>query len=105
MYVVLYTFQVKAHKDEEFIKGWKGLTRLIYKHEGSLGSRLHKISDNSYLAYAQWSDKITFENSGGNLPVEANYFRSLMRDSCNSIDIIKKGVVVEDLIMKKKQDV
>jgi len=105
MYVVLYTFQVKAHKDGEFIKGWKGLTQLIYKHEGSLGSRLHKTSNHSYFAYAQWPDKTTFENSGGNLPVEADYFRSLMRDSCKSIDIIKKGVVVEDLLMKKKQDV
>lgn len=42
MYIVLYTIIIKPNQEEKFIEAWKGLTSLIYKYEGSLGSRLHK---------------------------------------------------------------
>ncbi|WP_299363848.1 antibiotic biosynthesis monooxygenase [Winogradskyella sp.] len=104
MYIILYTFNVIPNKEDDFIEGWKGLTEFIYKHEGSLGSRLHKSDEHNYLAYAQWPDKATFENSSGNLPVQAEHFRSLMRASCNTIDILNKLDVVEDLLKEKQQN-
>lgn len=98
MFAVIYTFKVKPEKDLKFIQGWKGLTELIYKHEGSRGSRLHKIEDSHYLAYAYWPDKKTWENSGEKLPKEADQHRDLMRESCESIETKFELDVVEDLL-------
>ncbi|GAA4891091.1 hypothetical protein GCM10023311_14260 [Flaviramulus aquimarinus] len=105
MYIILYSFQVKPEKEQNFIKGWKDLTNLIYKHEGSLGSRLHKQSAYQYVAYAQWPDKSTFKASGEKLPKqEADKARSLMRSSCENIEILNELEVVEDLIRVKQND-
>ena len=104
MYVVLYAFELKRGQEDNFIKGWKGLTSLIYQHEGSLGSRLHRKEPFEYIAYAQWPSKYTFENSGGNLPEKANEYRDLMRSSCNKIEVISKAEVVEDLLANNLYD-
>ena len=104
MYVVLYSFQVKPHQEENFIKGWKGLTALIYQYEGSLGSRLHKKETLEYMAYAQWPSKNKFESSGGNLPEKADEYRNLMRSSCSKIEVISNAEVVKDLLADKLYD-
>lgn len=104
MYVVLYSFQVKFNQEAPFIEGWQGLTELIYKYEGSLGSRLHKNKRLEYLAYAQWPSKHIFDNSGENLPEKANGFRDLMRSSCHKIEIINQTEVVKDLLADKLYD-
>lgn len=98
MYVVLYLFVVKSNQVDTFIKGWKGLTNLIYQYEGSLGSRLHKKTHLEYIAYAQWPSKEMFDNSGGNLPKEGDEYRDLMRASCSKIEIMTKVEVVENLL-------
>lgn len=104
MYIVLYSFIVKPNLDQDFIESWKGLTALIYKHEGSLGSRLHIEKQYHYIAYAQWPSKDSFENSGNKLPIEANQLRESMRLSCEKIEVINKFEVVEDLLMDNKND-
>ena len=104
MYVVLYIFNVKPQQEENFIKGWKGLTALIYHFEGSLGSRLHKNENLEYMAYAQWPSKNKFESSGANLPEKADEYRDLMRSSCSKIEVIRKAEVVEDLLVDKLYD-
>jgi heme-degrading monooxygenase HmoA len=53
MFTVIYSFQVKPGQVHKFEKAWKDLTLLISEYEGSLGSRLHKQSELSYIAYAQ----------------------------------------------------
>lgn len=98
MYIVLYNFQIKPELEKDFIKGWKGLTSLIYKFEGSLGSRLHKKDNENYIAYAQWPNKTVFENSGSNLPEQADHFRDMMRASCQDIKVLEKLDVTEDLL-------
>lgn len=100
MYTVLYSFEVKPNHFDDFVKGWKGLTELIYKYEGSLGSRLHKSDERNYIAYAQWPSKSIFENAGKKLPKEANYYRDLMRSSCKNVEVLNKLEVVEDLLKK-----
>lgn len=47
------------------------MTDLIHSFEGGLGSRLHKVNDELYIAYAQWPSKTHWDNSGGKLPTEA----------------------------------
>ena len=104
MHIVLYRFRVKSNKEEDFIKGWKGLTELIYKYEGSLGSRLHKGDELNYIAYAQWPDQLTFETSGKNLPEQANHFRTLMRSSCSEIEVLQSMDIVEDLLKNEQSE-
>ena len=104
MYIVMYTFKVKPNQEESFLESWSALTKLIYKYEGSLGSRLHKKEPLHYIAYAQWRSKAIFEESGDNLPEEANQFRDLMRASCKEMKVLEKFEVVEDLLMQKPND-
>lgn len=100
MFTVIYSFKVKPNRELEFIDSWNGLTSLIYKHEGSLGSRLHSVKENYFIAYAQWPDKETWKNSGDNLPDLAVEFRKGMKESCISIDTLYKMDVVSDLLKK-----
>ena len=98
MFSVLYLFKVKEGKEIEFVQSWKSLTQLIYQFEGSFGSKLHKDTHGNYIAYAAWPNKETWENSGSNLPEEANEFGELMRDSCSIIDTEYELEEVKDLI-------
>jgi heme-degrading monooxygenase HmoA len=98
MYAIIYTFKVKDGMEKTFIQSWKTLTQLIYKYEGSLGSRLHKSEDSIYVAYAQWPNKETFNKADSNLPDEANEVRKKMRESCIEIQTLYNMDVVEDLL-------
>jgi heme-degrading monooxygenase HmoA len=98
MFSVIYTFEVKPDQEQNFIRGWKGLTELIYQNEGSRGSRLHRIEGPRYLAYACWPNKSTWLNSGKNMPPEADYFRKLMHESCHKIETNFEMELVEDLL-------
>lgn len=98
MFAVIYQFNVKQHRNNEFVKAWKQLTKLIYEYEGSLGSRLHKLKDDTYIAYAQWPEKATWEKSGNNLPNSAEEVRKAMRDSCSSIEVLYELNSTEDLL-------
>lgn len=98
MFIFLYRFKVKSNKIDDFKKGWRGFTELIYKHEGSLGSRLHKNNNGDFIAYAQWPNALIFKASGDNLPDVANDFREIMREACDEIEVLHKMNVVEDLL-------
>ena len=100
MFTVIYSFKVKENHSEVFEKAWKDLTLLIYEFEGSMGSRLHKSSDNNYIGYAQWPDKTTWEISGNHLPEIATEIRKTMKDACASIEVLHELEVVEDLLEK-----
>ncbi|MBC3845700.1 antibiotic biosynthesis monooxygenase [Winogradskyella echinorum] len=104
MYIVLYTIKIIPKQEESFIEAWKGLTALIYKHEGSLGSRLHKKDELNFFAYAQWPDKNTFNNAGGNLPEEANLFREKMKLSCEKFEVLEKFEMIEDLLKQQQSE-
>ena len=86
MYALIYKFKVKKNKESEFIKSWKELTELIYKYEGSLGSRLHKQDDETFIAYAQWPNDVVFNNSGKKLPENVKEIREIMRKACSDIE-------------------
>jgi len=100
MFAVIYHFEVKLGKEDSFIKAWKNLTQLIYQYEGSLGSRLHKKNDQQYIAYAQWPDRKTWEDSGSKLPEEANEYRKTMKEACISISTQHELKMIEDLLAR-----
>lgn len=104
MYIVLYTIKVKPKHEEKFIEAWQGLTSLIYKHQGSLGSRLHKKDALNYIAYAQWPNQSKFDNAGGNLPKEADHYRNAMKAACESFEVLEKLEVVKDLLKEQQSE-
>lgn len=104
MYSILYLFRIKINKRKEFINAWENLTTIIYNNKGSLGSRLHKKSDNEYIAYAQWPSEDMFDNAGDNLPKEAIAFREVMRKSCEKVEMLYKLEVVSDLLKEKQYE-
>ena len=101
MFCVIYSFQVKPGFELDFIESWKDLTNLIYQHEGSLGSRLHKQDELKYIAYAQWPDKETWLNAGNKLPESSKIVRDKMKNSCEKIETVFELDVVEDLLKQK----
>lgn len=101
MFAVIYSFEVKQGCDNTFIEGWEGMTKLIYKHCNSLGSRLHKESDEKYIAYAYWPSEEVWENSSENLPDgKAEKWRKLMYESCTAIETLHKLNTISDLLAK-----
>ena len=98
-YSVVYSFKLKNGKENEFIENWKFGTRLIYEYEGSLGSRLHKIESNMFMAYALWPDKKTFDEATNKIPSELENKRIANFKNCvDEFKVIFKSEVVSDLI-------
>jgi len=98
MFAIIYQFKVLSGRERDFLIAWKELTQMIYQYEGSLGSRLHKASEEVYIAYAQWPSEERWKNSGKTLPAEAHVIRKSMRDSCSDIQTLYSMEVSEDLL-------
>ncbi len=62
-FVVIYRWRLHPGKETQFQEVWSRNTPLIIERCGGLGSRLHKAEDGTWLAYAQWPDKATWERS------------------------------------------
>lgn len=103
-FCIIYSFQVHDGKVEQFIQAWKNLTELIYQHRGSLGSRLHKLSELEYIAYAVWPDREIFDDVNAKLPDTATIHREAMRNACSNIETKYELQIVEDLIQNKPFD-
>ena len=102
MHCVLYKFIVKEGQTENLFESWLDLTKLIYNYEGSLGSRLHKVSELEYIAYAQWPNKDFFDNAGDNIPdTEADPIRQRMKASCKIIETLYEMEMIEDYLQTK----
>ena len=98
MFIAIYYFKVKEGRDEDLIKSWAELTKLIYQYCGSLGSRLHSKGENEYIAYAQWPDRETWNPA---TPVDipgGDEWRTMMRDSCEEIKTLHELEVEVDLL-------
>jgi len=63
-FAVIYRWRVDPSKEDQFRKAWEEITRAIRDFDGGLGSRLHKASDGTWLAYAQWPDRERWEQAG-----------------------------------------
>jgi len=97
-FAVIYHFEVLQGREQEFEQAWRAVTELIYTHEGSFGSRLHRAEGQLYVAYALWPDRATWENAGKLLPPSSVPLKKTMRDCCSSIDTVHTLDVVNDLL-------
>jgi hypothetical protein len=62
-FIVIYRWRLHADMEKRFQEIWSRNTPQIALRCGGLGSRLHKAEDGTWLAYAQWPDKETWERS------------------------------------------
>ena len=100
MFTVIYTFKLKEDKIQQFIENWTELTKLIYKHQGSFGSRLHKVDKLNYVAYAQWPDKETWGSEWKNMPEYSKEISRKMKEACLKSETAYELDVVVDLLKK-----
>jgi len=70
MFCVIYQWKVKPAQENEFRDTWRIITEAIFQQHGSLGSRLHRSDDGTWLAYAQWPDREHWENHTETLGIE-----------------------------------
>ena len=80
MFVALYRWKLKEGQEEKFREGWRRRTGEIYRKCGSLGSRLHRAEDGTWVAYAQWPDKRTWE-AARRVPVTDTEASDMMKES------------------------
>jgi hypothetical protein len=99
MFVAVYRWKIIEGGEEMFRQGWRRRTEEIYRRCGSLGSRLHKAEDGSWVAYAQWPDRVTWE-SAAKFDVEDEEAAQMMKGSVAERypDIYME--VVEDLLQR-----
>ncbi len=97
MFIALYEFKVKPGLEAQFEKNWHLGTVAIREHRGSLGSRLHKAQDGTYIAYAQWPNEEIY-NEKTALPIEGSNALQLMKEACETVKVLKLMEVTDDLL-------
>ena len=63
MLIVIYRWKLTEGREEVFRQGWYEMTESIYRTRGSMGSRLHRAEDGTWVAYAQWPDEETWRKA------------------------------------------
>ncbi len=97
MFAVIYRWQVRPGFEEQFVDGWARVTRAIHAGCGSYGSRLHRASDGTWVAYARWPDAETREQCD---PGEDEGARLMREAVLEAFPEITMGVV-EDLLRER----
>ncbi len=97
MFVIVYEFTVKKTHLDSFPPLWNKLTLLVKELSASRGARLHQASACSWIGYAEWPTRDSWENS--NLNQEAvSQLRKQLSDSCDDIQIVYQLDVMDDLL-------
>jgi heme-degrading monooxygenase HmoA len=97
MFIALYRWKVKEGREKNFMEGWHQRTKEIYQHCGSLGSRLHQAEDGTWVAYAQWPDRQTY-NAAQSVPVIDAEARAMFRESIEESYADTYMNVIDDLL-------
>ncbi len=95
---VIYSFKIDSEFELEFIESWKELTNLIYKFEGSFGSRLQKVDSNLFLGYALWPNKKTFDQASDNENIEIELLKEKQKKYVVEIKRVFESEIISDLI-------
>jgi quinol monooxygenase YgiN len=99
MFCVVYQWQIKANKDEQFRQTWCTITEAIFSQHGSLGSRLHKNDDGTFVAYAQWPSRELWEDSAPTLGVDlARAEQNACLVEGTGVTVVFRLTVMDDLL-------
>ncbi len=103
MFIAIYQFTVLPGQEPDFEKSWHDVTRSLYEHHGSLGSRLHKNGKLNYIGYAQWPNKNAWRNSDKKLSEATKMQQEKLRATCENIETLFELDVVDDLLVNLKK--
>ncbi len=101
MFTAVYRWRLKENSEDRFTEGWRRRTKEIYRKCGSLGSRLHKAEDGTWVGIALWTDKETWE-AISSVPVDDTEAVEMMRDSIEESLPSMLMEVTEDLWQTKQ---
>ncbi len=104
MFCVLYKFTVKPGRQDQFRQHWLAVTKHLYQHAGSLGSRLHLAGDGEYIGYAQWPSRQAWAQQRDREDAELQGHREFMRECCESIDVVYEMDVTDDWLQRDVYD-
>lgn len=98
LFCVIYEIKVKAGKEQEFRAAWHKVTLDVINECGSFGARLHKGDNGTFIAYAQWPDRASWEQ--GHKVVEMESLQLHVDDFLDGIPAVLFSLtVVEDLLV------
>lgn len=104
MFAVLYRFDVKEAREDEFIAAWTTVTEALRVVAGTYGSCLHRTPDGTFVAYARWPSREAWSGDY-DLPPSATEARQSMRDCCSSIATMHElDVLVDRLVVIEAQE-
>jgi quinol monooxygenase YgiN len=97
MFTVIYVFDVKPEREQEFLDAWAFITREFIRTRNSLGSRMHRDKDGRHVAIALWPDRATWEAKPTAPSEELNEARNTMMRACEIVRTDKELDTVLDL--------
>ena len=83
MFTVIYNFDVRPGREQEFLDAWAFITRDFIRNRGSLGSRMHKDKHGRYVAIALWPDRASWEAKPTDPAPELVAARETMMKACD----------------------
>ena len=96
MFCVLYKFTVQSGLEDSFRQHWLAVTKHLYQHAGSLGSRLHNAKPGDYIVYAQWPSRHAWEHQRDRADAELQAHRQAMRECCQSTEVLYELEMTDD---------
>ena len=70
-FIVLYRWRLHPGMETSFVEAWSRISELLRSLRGSLGSRLHRGSDDLWYSYAQWPSAEARDQAFAQPPVDA----------------------------------
>ena len=96
-FVVIYRWRLHPGKERQFQQAWERATPLLIRHRGALGSRLHKSADGTWVAYAQWPSRQSWEQSRVQPAVDPEASRQMLEAEAESFAPILLAPVADFL--------
>ena len=96
-FVVIYRWKLHAGMERQFQQAWERATPLLMRHRGALGSRLHKSADGTWIAYAQWPNRHSWELSRALPAVDPEASRQMLEAEAESYPPILLAPVADFL--------
>jgi len=97
-FVVLYRWRLHPGCEESFVQAWSRVSDLLRSERGSLGSRLHRGSDELWYSYAQWPSAQARDDAFSLGPVDPEAGRQMERATAERLPEIVLESVADFLL-------